>query len=128
MLSESVDDLIPYVACSIPLPFIAWSWVQWRRQRPLRLGSTRQLLTNSSLAVGSASCLLLVAFPGVLHFLESSNSSMADGWYRHSVQVGFWAALLACCSGGFASGRLRRLILLTSAIILLTWFWVGIGY
>ncbi len=128
MTSEVIDDLLPYVICLLPCPLVVWCWRQWRRQSATGGSASRRLLTLASLVLGMSSCLALVIFPGVLHWLESARSPMADNWYIRSVPLGFFGALGSFVSCLFAAGRLRALLATTSLLLVGIWFMVGDAY
>lgn len=128
MLTDLLDDFLPYVICILPWPFVIWAWLQWRRQPPGVVTSTRNRLTTVSLGIGSASCLLLAIFPSLLLYLDLTRSELADSFYRWSVQLGFFAAVACALLALFAVGRLRIILVIAGFLLLCVWFLVGALY
>ena len=127
-MSETLDDLIPYVICLLPCPLLVWCW---RRLQPewLTLRSVaRRTLIMVSLLLGTASCVLLAIFPAILHRLELTRSTLADGWYVASVRVGFWAACGCVAVSPFALGRLRVPLVTSGILLVAIWFLVGVAH
>ncbi len=122
---ESLDDLVPFILCLLPVPLLAWAWVRWRRERLEPMGRVRARLTLGSLVLSTMSCALLIVFPWVLHYLESQRSSREDDWYLRGVQIGFAASVGAMLSSLFALGGLRLILALAGLVMLCLWFLVG---
>ena len=122
---ESLDDLMPFVLCLLPVPLVTWGWARWRRDRLEPMGRTRARLTLASLVLSTMSGALLVVFPWFLHGLEAQGSGLADAWYLHCVQVGFLASVGAMLSSLFAIGGLRLILAGAGLVTLCLWFLVG---
>ncbi len=128
MLIDAADDLIPYVICLLPGLVVAWAWVQWRRERAALRPKKRMWLTSTALIIGSASGALLMAFPGVLHYLQAVGSHRADGWYIYSVRAGLLTSAGAAVASPFGARGLRLRQVAAALLLFGIWFLVGALY
>jgi len=76
----------------------------------------------------STSGLLLAAFTGVLHYLESIESDSADSWYTRSVTMGFFMAVGALLLSPFTVRQLRLVAAAPAVLLVAIWFTFGALY
>ena len=127
-MNETLDELLPYVFVLLPCPLMIWSWVLYRRQNVNAATRVRGWLVSGSIGLASVSCILLLLFTPLLRYLESIHSEAADGWYIHSVQVGFFGSMFALALALFASGRLRLTLFAVAALLVVVWAMIGMAY
>jgi hypothetical protein len=124
---DTLDDLMPFILCLLPVPLVAWAWARWHRHRLEAAGRMRARLTLCSLVLATTSCALLVVFPWLLNYFDSQGGGLADEWYRRGVQVGFGASVGAMLSSLFAIGGLRLILAGAGLLMLCLWFLVGVA-